>query len=202
MKTQKIAGIDYSLTSPAVTIYHGNRWNYNDVEHYCIANNTSQMGRWSAIQNVKVTLYESWTDALERYEFLADWVIHNLLYANFNKTVNIPYDKPDLVVLEDYAYAATGRVFHIAENMAILKYKLKKHGVKYIIVPPTVIKKFATGKGTANKELMYQNFCEETETEINLTISPKSDTIKNPTSDIVDSYYICKYGYNNLTITK
>ena len=35
---------------------------------------------------------------------------------------------------------------------------------------------------------MYENFCKETKTNINLTLSPKSDKIGNPTSDIVDSY--------------
>ena len=48
---------------------------------------------------------------------------------------------------------------------------------------------------------MYENFCKETKTNINLTLSPKSDKIGNPTSDIVDSYYICKYGQKNLTFS-
>ena len=37
----------------------------------------------------------------------------------------------ETVFLEDYAYAATGRVFHIAENAGILKYKLKNFKTQY-----------------------------------------------------------------------
>ena len=187
----RIAGIDYSLTSPAITVYNGTEWNYDNVDHYCLANNNKQVERWSTLQNVNVTLYPEYSCELDRYEKLADWVIHIIV---------TPFMRPDFVVLEDYAYAATGRVFNIAENVAILKYKLKRWGIKYHLVPPTVIKKFATDKGNANKELMYKHFCEETKKEINLTISPNSGTIKNPTSDIVDSYYICKYGEKNLTL--
>ena len=187
-----IVGIDYSLTSPAITIHYGTEWNCNNINHYCIANNNNQRQRWSTIQNVNVSLYPKYNDNLERYEALAEWVIDNVV---------TPFKRPDFVVLEDYAYAATGRVFNIAENVAILKYKLKKWGIKYHLVAPTVIKKFATDKGNANKELMYENFCKETKTNINLTLSPKSDKIGNPTSDIVDSYYICKYGQKNLTFS-
>ena len=172
MKMKRIAGIDYSLTSPAITVYHGNRWNYNNVMHYCIANNDNQRRRWSSIENVNVSLYPKYSDEMGRYEALAEWAVDVIV---------TPWKRPDFVILEDYAYAATGKVFHIAENVAILKYKLKKWGIKYHLVAPSVIKKFATEKGNANKEFMYQNFCEDTKTEINLTISPKSDTIKNPT---------------------
>ena len=89
--------------------------------------------------------------------------------------------------MEDYAYAATGRVFHIAENAGILKYKLKNF--KTQTIPPTVIKKFATGKGNASKEDMLDAWKKE-----DGTFELIQET-GNPASDIIDSYFICKYGY-------
>jgi hypothetical protein len=55
------------------------------------------------------------------------------------------------VALEGYAYNAKGRVFHIAENTGILKYKMFQRGVPLDIVEPTKVKKFATEKGNASK---------------------------------------------------
>ena len=72
-----------------------------------------------------------------------------------------------------------------------------KKKIPFISVPPTVIKKFATGKGNSNKEKMYEAFTAEVLTPLDLKerLTPKAKSIKNPVSDIVDSYFICKYGY-------
>ena len=68
-----------------------------------------------------------------------------------------------LIQIEDYSYGSTGRVFHIAENLGLLKYKLKMEcGWDYTLLPPSVIKKFATDKGNANKELMLEAFEKDT----------------------------------------
>ena len=58
------------------------------------------------------------------------------------------------------------------------------------IVQPTVIKKYATGKGNSNKEAMLEAWKTEPGT---------FDLVQetgNPASDIVDSYFLCKYGVN------
>ena len=61
---------------------------------------------------------------------------------------------------------------------------------------PTTIKKFATGKGNANKEKLYDAFVEETGIDIRKTLDI-SNKSWNPVSDIVDAYYIAKYGFMN-----
>lgn len=99
------------------------------------------------------------------------------------------------VAIEGYAFGAVGRVFQIAENAGLLKYKLWKEGIEYTVPAPTEIKKFATGKGNANKDMMLEAFNEET----GVDIRAKLDIIKgyNPISDIVDAYYIAKFGFTN-----
>lgn len=61
-------------------------------------------------------------------------------------------------------------------------------------VTPTVIKKFATGKGNADKERMQEVFEAENsirlKAELNMT-----EKQWNPSSDIIDAYWICKYGF-------
>jgi hypothetical protein len=184
-----IVGIDYSLTSPAITEYYGTEWNYNsgNICHSCLASTERQWSRWTSIPNIEVKKYPEYRTDIARYNALADWTIWNGI---------IKLDRrPTMVYIEDYAYAATGRVFNIAENMAILKDKLTNNGIRYTMIAPTAIKKFATGKGNANKELMYESFLSDTGRDLETELEVKRD--KNPVSDIVDSYWICKYGYEN-----
>jgi hypothetical protein len=87
------------------------------------------------------------------------------------------------------------KVFHIAENTAILKYNLWDAQIEFDIIPPTVIKKFATGKGNANKEKMYEAFVNENPgVDLRSWLTPRSSNVISPVSDIVDAYFIAKYG--------
>jgi len=64
---------------------------------------------------------------------------------------------------------------------------------------PSVVKKGATGKGNADKDMMYEAFCKELP-DYNLKKTFDTEKVGNPLSDIVDSYYIKKVGYENLSI--
>ena len=72
--------------------------------------------------------------------------------------------------------------------MCFKKLKLKQNGFRYETIPPTVIKKFATGKGNSNKEAMLEAWNAEPDT---FELVQENG---NPATDIVDSYFLCKYG--------
>ena len=179
-------GIDYSLTSPAITECRG-EWKYENITHYCLAKNNRQLERWGPLHNIEITEYPKYKTEMERYLGLSSWVENCI----------VKYDiRPETVFIENYAYSANGqRVLQIAENMAILKNTLYNCNLRYEMIPPTVIKKYASDKGNANKELMYDSFVADTQRELTKEFQTKCD--KNPISDIVDSYWICKYGYDN-----
>tara|TARA_B110000196_G_scaffold316155_1_gene327013 strand:- start:617 stop:1186 length:570 start_codon:yes stop_codon:yes gene_type:complete len=179
-----IAGIDYSLTSPAVCIGKivDNELKFENCRFHFIKKNKSH----ESFGVFRGYDYPKYSDEIERYVQLANWTIEIVRWHD---------GRVEHVYLEDYAFAATGRVFNIAENTGILKQQLRQNGFSYTTIPPTVIKKFATGKGNANKELMYETFLTETNVDIKSRLSPKSTKIANPVSDIVDSYYICKTGF-------
>jgi Holliday junction resolvasome RuvABC endonuclease subunit len=99
------------------------------------------------------------------------------------------------VAIEGYSYGSQGRIFHLAENMGIFKHKLYKAGIPLTVVEPSKAKKHATGKGNADKGLMYESFSKETGTNLMLSFGQK--TLSNPITDIVDSYYILKFLVNN-----
>ena len=92
--------------------------------------------------------------------------------------------------MEGYAYGAKGRVFNLAENMGLLKYKLYKHAIPVTIVEPSKVKKCATGKGNADKQVMYDTFSKETNTDLKSMFNQK--TLSNPVTDVIDSYYVLK----------
>ena len=86
------------------------------------------------------------------------------------------------------------------EELSAAKAKLKlaeKVANDINIFAPAEIKKFATGKGNANKELMYKAFVDETGDDLAQLFEFDPYTGQSPVSDIIDSYYIAKYQHSN-----
>lgn len=56
--------------------------------------------------------------------------------------------------LEGYSYDSVGRVFELGEIGGVVKVLLLESGIEYVVVPPVLVKKFATGNASASKEDM------------------------------------------------
>lgn len=56
-----------------------------------------------------------------------------------------------LAAIENYAMAAHGKTYHIAELGGIVRDRLYTWGIDYIVVGPTQLKLFGTGSGKASK---------------------------------------------------
>ena len=191
MTKTRIAGIDYSLTSPAICVWNSTDdglFNFDGCDVYYLE--TPQ--RWRStvatthgVVNLKPKVYPEWKTEQERHDLLSDWALTCLQGCE--------------VFIEGYAFATSGtsHVRSIAENTGLLKHKLYKQKVPIRPVPPTVIKKYATGKGNANKELMYEAFTAEllTPSDLQTRLTPKSKKKRSPVSDIVDAYFIAKWGW-------
>ena len=189
-------GIDYSLSSPGVCVNTSEgEFKYEDCTFYFLTN-TKKYDATFKDGSVRFigSPHQIYKNEPERYSQIADWVVdiiksHTREHQIKHEYFYWPGDAP--IQIEDYSYGSTGRVFHIAENLGLLKYKLKiECNWDYTLLPPSVIKKFATDKGNANKELMLDAF--EKDTGANL---PQifDTTSKSPVSDIADAYFICKY---------
>lgn len=59
---------------------------------------------------------------------------------------------PDLVVYEDYSMGSKGKTFHIGELGGVLKLAIYERKIPILLVPPSSLKLFATGKGNADKD--------------------------------------------------
>lgn len=175
------------MTSPSVCTFSGNKFSYKSCKFFYLTDKKKLEGKTN---NFNGTLIEEYQSPEERFNNISNWALSIVLQSS-----------PIHVYIEDYSYGSTGRVFNIAENLGLLKHKLWTFKINFSTVPPTVIKKFATGKGNADKAKMEEAFISETKTDVKklLGITPSQ---WNPSSDIIDSYFICKYGYDQTVLPK
>ena len=62
-----------------------------------------------------------------------------------------------LVVIEDFSFASKGSsLFQIAGLGYLVRYNLYTAGIQFVLVPPTVLKKFVAGKGGVEKSVMIK----------------------------------------------
>lgn len=186
--TKRIAGIDYSLTSPAICVWKSTNdriFNFDGCDLYYLEKPKRRGPTPHGILNLHVEPYPEWETEEERHELLSTWAME---IVNGSE-----------VYIEGYAFATSGKshVRSVAENTGLLKHKMHKVKQPFTSVPPSVIKKYATGKGNANKDLMYEAFTDEllTPTDLKDRLTPKAKKLTNPVTDIVDAYFITKWGW-------
>lgn len=178
--TKTIIGIDYSLTSPAVCV------NIDGDAGLMFYYLTSKK-KYTGMMSEEIVGYEhkEWKDPIQRFKYISDFALD----------IISPLLNPKIFI-EGYSYGSKGQgLFQIAENCGILKYRLQEKSLPYETVVPSVVKKGATGKGNADKDMMYNAFVAET--NIDLKSIFETEKVGNPISDIADSYYIQKVGYEN-----
>lgn len=175
----KIAGIDWSMRSPSICIadseaafcYKSCRIHFFSKK----ADNTIQLFPYDPL--------EEWNCQEERFHVHANWAL-DVLWSNRVKKV----------VIEGYAFgSSSGLVFNIGESTGALKGLLWRKNIEFIVAPPTVIKKFATGKGNSNKLKLMEQFEKESNHKTLKQELHETEKQNNPSSDIIDSYFMCKW---------
>lgn len=71
--------------------------------------------------------------------------------------------KPELIAYEGYAMGVRGggRLFDIGELGGVLKHYFWRNGIEVLLVPPSSMKMFVTGKGTADKVAVANALADE-----------------------------------------
>ena len=156
--TRLIIGLDLSLTSTGIGVY-------------------SFLEDTVSTETVKTTNKCSY---MERYKSILDrlqGIDHFLLPSS-------------IYFIEGYSFGSFGKsssMSNIIELSGIIKYDLTWKGREYIDVPPTILKKFITGKGNAKKE------------DIKLALYKKyQKEFKN--SDEADAYALTMFGLKYLAV--
>lgn len=173
-----VAGIDYSMTSPAICIHRGDEWSFDNCKFYF---RTDKKKLELKTKQFESSFIESWGCTEERFAAGAAWA------GGILST-----ESPSLVTLEGYAMGAKGLVFHIGENTGQLKQTLWKLRLEFDVPAPSAIKKFATGKGNANKEKMEEAFVAETKFDMR-KLTGQSAMSFTPSADLIDAYYMAKW---------
>ena len=176
-----ICGIDLSISSPAITVFDGQFTCY--FRDKIATDQTSNAIRFRGSEEDR--LYH-----IRRYNQIADWIEECILK-------HFPANNKLFVVFEGISYGSPGRIVQLAENAGVIKARLAhSYYVDIIDVAPTTVKKFATGAGFCEKIDMVRKFEEETGVDFSM-LFPGKNIEKSPISDIVDSYWICRYAINN-----
>jgi len=125
------------------------------------------------------------------------------LYFHYKEIKKLlQYGRPDFVIIEGYAYSPhQGRSFSIGELGGIIKFMFYCNDISYLVVAPTTLKKFATGKGNAPKseiaKEVWKRWSKEFKTEhevdafvlckIGESIINKSIKLTNPQKEVVET---------------
>ena len=187
-KQNTIVGIDYSLNSPAICIA-GDNFDFDKCSFHFLTSKKKHIGKFG--KNIFGYEIKEYTSNIERFNNISLWaldIIHKYK----------PRQQTAQVFIEGYSFGSKGQaVFHIAENCGLLKYKLHMSpSILYDTIVPSVVKKYASGKGNADKQLMYDSFKEYTKKDLMKIFD--MEKLNNPVTDIIDSYYIAKVGYENI----
>ena len=180
MKKKKIIGIDYSLSSPAICVCRGD-FKFENCKIYYLTNVKKYEGDFG---NINGRLHLPYTTETQRHDQISTWALSIIGTSIHN------------IFIEGYSFGSKGLVFNLAENMGTLKHKLYKLNKRFQSIVPGQVKKNATGKGNADKLKMYEQFVKDT--GVNLIKEFDQSKLNNPVTDIVDSYYVAKAGYDRV----
>lgn len=100
----------------------------------------------------------------------------------------------DFIALEGAAFGAKGKLHDIGEFTGIIKFFLLLYGSKIRIYEPNVVKQFATGKGNAKKDGMFESFkgLDEMVLLKDLPSAENKEKGVSPTSDVIDSFWMAR----------
>ena len=184
-KQTTIVGIDYSLNSPAICIADDN-FDINKCSFHFLTSKKKHIGKFG--KNIFGYEIKDYNTPIERFSNISNWAL-DIIHKHKSNTAK--------VFIEGYSFGSKGQaVFQIAENCGILKYRLQMSpSMLYDTIVPSVVKKYASGKGNADKQLMYDSFVKHT--GVDLMKMFDMNKLNNPVTDIIDSYYIAKVGNEN-----
>jgi len=194
-----LAGIDYSINSPAMSMYIGDmekdRFFLGNLDFFAYAD-TKKVEN----ENRFVKINDgSWQNFMERWRDIALKFLYKIFEIG-NKN-NVLRDNI-YIIIEGYSYHAPrslkpGLVFNIAEATAILKYILYINKLKFKIYQPKSVKKFITGNGNANKKLVYDTICKDLKINLSEYLKIKEGDLLY---DFSDSFSILYMLYNEMML--
>lgn len=182
------AGLDWSMTCPCICIHDSKTpLEFKNCTFYFYIDNKKWDQSFGNIHGFKAALFNG---DEERFNNIATWAMTILKKHGVKRAC-----------LEGYSMGSQGRIFHIAENIGLLKHMMWKEGIEFITPAPTAVKKSFTGKGNAKKEQMYDAFIDKgLDVDLEKLLNSTSD--KSPIADITDAFAMLHHMYTNPDLTQ
>lgn len=157
----KVLGIDYSLNGTGLSLYDGKDVTFKKV--FTTTKKNYEQDKETFILSPK----------FDNVEFKIDWVVNEIINCT----------EYDFVCMEDHI----GSYYNWMDGYGIIKHYLRKSNKEYVMVSPTMVKKYA-GSGNADKDRMsyYLKYY------YNLDF----DYIGKLANNIVDATWMAIIGYN------
>lgn len=194
-------GIDFSLTSPAMTIIDDEIRFFSFTRGYKEKSKTfnvhTNLKNTNTCEIINFDTFEPNGDysklelsKSKHANYLADLIIKTLL-----ENVKTDFYK---IGIEGFSYNSKGQSFiDLILYNSVLRNKILQLDCDFHIIAPTFIKKNATSKGNANKEKMLESFIKDENNKLtDFIISNSINTLEKvvkPIDDVIDSFYISKF---------
>lgn len=186
-------GLDLSINSTGVCIYNTTKM---QGFYYIIGNKFTKKATSYHNNNLVLLTYDKTAvDSKLDYSVKEELKTYNIY--NIVKAIKVILDiwKPDVVTIEGVSFGSTGSAalidlsgLNYMVRMACIEEKVRN----VFIVSPTQNKKFATGNGSAEKDVMISAWQKLEKQMIGVEQYVKVD-------DIADAYFMARYGESLLS---
>lgn len=178
-------GLDLSINSTGVCI-HDPAWTHG--VYYVVSSKFTKKSLDYHHDRLSLVLYnkqpiESQTE-YHRKEAIKTNNIYNIV--SILHSILEQY-KPDVATIEGVSFQSNGSVLDLCGLNYMVRMMLQEMNIPYYIVSPTQNKKFATGNGQAEKDVMISAW-----KKMDQSICDIPSYIK--TDDIADAYFLARYG--------
>lgn len=191
-------GIDPSINSTGLTILKYDQNKLNNQYFFIIkpnkltkkeSNINIDNFQYIIYEKIDINMYKSIDSHFSENNKTLNMI--NIAESIFNIINNYTSEDDNIYVsMEGISYGSSNKtksIYDLAGLNYLIRYLIIKNGhIKLFICPPQEIKKFASGKGNANKEILISSF---------IIIFPEFQQLTK-LDDLVDSYYMAKYASN------
>lgn len=184
MSNITIAGIDNSISSPAITIMELDEKSFSIVRYNYL----------NLFKTKKMFVKDHILEIPKHKNDIDRIITKNNIIIDFINSNKVLY-----CAIEDYSFASKGLVYNIAENTGYLKTQLYLSNINIRLYEPTSIKMFYNGKGNADKEAMIKTYKKNNNF---LNLEDKTLNEQKPLEDIVDSFAVCSLLRTELMLRK
>lgn len=178
-----IAGVDYSMNSPAIAIWDDETpHEFKNIMFFNYGKVKKLEGK-HGVGNVRVFVQDPFEHNEERFRRIANWA----------KGIFIAMGVTD-VCLEGYAMGNSknsNNIMETAENCSLLKQDMRDLVIPFEVITPSSVKKKFTGNGNAKKPEMIAKFTSLMKHDLVKSMDIQNKEMK-PVDDIADAYAILR----------